>query len=124
MYHFDNTSKPPAPYLEVFVRHPQTRAEFKVAAKLDTGASKSAIPAAIAVALNLETMGKLMVQGFNQVSDKYPVHYVELEVADLKLPMFPVIALPRKDILLGRDILNHFIITLDGKALTFDIRDP
>ncbi|MCG3139476.1 MAG: hypothetical protein HDKAJFGB_00351 [Anaerolineae bacterium] len=124
MYRFDNVSKPPAPYLAVVVRHPHTRAEIRIAAKLDTGAAKSVIPSSVVATLNLETMGSLSARGFNQAIDTYPVYYVELEVADLKLPMLPVIALPRQDMLLGRDILNYFIITLDGKAGAFEMHDP
>jgi hypothetical protein len=35
-----------------------------------------------------------------------------------------VTASPRRDVLLGRDVLNHFILTLNGKDLTFDLKDP
>jgi hypothetical protein len=30
----------------------------------------------------------------------------------------------RNDVLLGRNVLNRFVITLDGKALTFEMKDP
>jgi hypothetical protein len=35
-----------------------------------------------------------------------------------------VIALPRQDAILGRDVLNQFIVILDGKELDFEITDP
>jgi hypothetical protein len=38
--------------------------------------------------------------------------------------MVEIAASPRQDVLLGRDVLNHFILTLNGKDLTFELRDP
>jgi hypothetical protein len=35
-----------------------------------------------------------------------------------------VTATPRDDVLLGRDVLSHFVVTFDGKSLTVDMRDP
>jgi len=31
---------------------------------------------------------------------------------------------PGSDAILGRDVLNHFILTLNGKDLTFELQDP
>jgi len=34
------------------------------------------------------------------------------------------IAADRSDVLLGRNVLNRFIIILDGKNLTFELKNP
>jgi len=38
--------------------------------------------------------------------------------------MLEVVSAPRSDVLLGRDVLNQFNISLRGKDLTFEIEDP
>ena len=41
-----------------------------------------------------------------------------------ELPTVRCIATDRTDVLLGRNVLNRFLITLDGKNLVFDLQDP
>jgi len=53
-----------------------------------------------------------------------PLYYIAMEIAGYNIPLVEVTAVQRSDVLLGRDVLNQFILTLDGKALTFDLRDP
>jgi len=124
MFRFDTKSKPPAAYVDVQITHPETGTSQTMPAKLDTGAARTVIPASVADALNLEIMGKILAQGFDKSPDWYRVYYVALEVAGVHLPMVEAIATARKDVLLGRDVLNRFIITLNGKDLTFEMKDP
>ena len=45
-------------------------------------------------------------------------------LADFVILNAEVVAANRNDMLLGRDVLQNFILTLDGKAETFDLIDP
>jgi hypothetical protein len=40
------------------------------------------------------------------------------------LPAVRSIATDRSNVLLGRNVLNRFLIILDGKQLTFELKDP
>lgn len=82
------------------------------------------IPRDIVTALHLEQMGDVLCQGYDGVETPRPLYYVALEVIDYHIPMVEVTVSPRQDVLLGRDVLNHFILTLDGKDLTFELQDP
>lgn len=124
MFRFDINFNPPVAYVDAQIAHPQTGAAQTVPAKLDTGASRTVIPKSVAAALNLKTMGKMLAQGFDGSLDRYPVYYIALEVAGVRFSTLEVIAAERKDVLLGRDVLNHFVLTLDGKALTLEMQDP
>ncbi len=42
----------------------------------------------------------------------------------LLIPILETVSAPRHDVLLGRDVLNQFDITLKGKNLTFEMVDP
>ena len=62
--------------------------------------------------------------GYDENETKRWTYVVDLEIAGYTLEAVSVVAAPRDTILLGRDILNHFVITLDGKAQTFEMIDP
>ena len=69
-------------------------------------------------------MGDVLCQGYDGVETIRPLYYVALEVADYRIPIVEVTVSPRQDALLGRDVLNHFILTLNGKEHTFELQDP
>jgi hypothetical protein len=52
------------------------------------------------------------------------LYYVALEVTGYHISMVEGTTSPRRDVLLGRDVLNHFTLTLNGKDLTFELQDP
>jgi len=47
-----------------------------------------------------------------------PDYYAATLVGGIRLPAVRCIAARRDDVLLGRNVLNRFLITLDGKNLT------
>ena len=47
-----------------------------------------------------------------------------MRVEGFDLAIVRCIAADRANVLLGRNVLNRFIITLDGKTLTFELKDP
>jgi hypothetical protein len=49
---------------------------------------------------------------------------VRLTVEGFDLPVVRCVTASRANVLLGRNVLNRFIITLDGKNLTFELKDP
>jgi hypothetical protein len=52
------------------------------------------------------------------------VYLVALRVEGYTLQRVRAIAVPDPMFVLGRNVLNHFTITLRGKDQTFDIADP
>lgn len=49
---------------------------------------------------------------------------MNLSIDNLSFSMIEVVAARRSDMLLGRDVLNHLKMVLDGKGLSFDLIDP
>lgn len=64
------------------------------------------------------------MRGYDGTYSRRQVYYVRLTVAGFDLPSVRCIAADRTDVLLGRNVLNHFTITIDGKNLTFALEDP
>jgi hypothetical protein len=51
-------------------------------------------------------------------------YFVNLSFLGLSFEFVEVIGARRRDLLLGRDILNRLKAVLDGKNLEFDLLDP
>ena len=124
MFRYDTQVMPPAPTVKTQVINPLTEETSHLPGKLDTGAAMTVIPRDIVTALHLEQMGDVLCQGYDGVETSRPLYYVALEVTGYHISMVEVTTSPRRDVLLGRDVLNHFILTLNGKDLSFELKDP
>ena len=49
------------------------------------------------------------------------MYYIGLIFEEMTLAAIRCVAADRSDLLLGRNVLNHFIVTLDGKRLEFEM---
>jgi hypothetical protein len=104
--------------------NPDTGASIRLPAKIDSGAAMSVLPQTAVADLALEPTGDVLASGYDRAVALLPTSSITFEVEGYTIQDVEVTASPRKDVLLGRDVLNHFILTLDGKNLAFDLRDP
>ncbi|TEU21797.1 MAG: hypothetical protein E3J21_01720 [Anaerolineales bacterium] len=125
MFPYDPDFSPPAPVLEITVHHPKT-ADLKtgVRAQLDPGSDISVLPESADHAIRLQHDGELEVEGYDGLVARALLCVVKLEVAGEMLPPMSVVVMPRSHAILGRDVLNHFTLTLSGKDLSFRLEDP
>ena len=96
----------------------------RLPAKVDTGASISTIPDNLAVDLELVPAGERLCVGYDSRSSVRTIYLGTVKVANETFEEMELLAAPRTDLLLGRDILNQFNITFRGKDLTFEMVDP
>ena len=124
MKKYNSTEAPPAPMVEVKGSNPYLQVSEKARAKLDTGASMSVIPQDWVERLRLMPLGVIDVSGFDEEWREVRTYMVDLAFDGFRFDWVEVIASRRDNVLIGRDILNHLKITLDGKNLTLNIEDP
>ena len=111
--------------LEIIVGRPQaTYIETRVRAQVDPGSDITVLPESVAEAIGLQLAGDLETEGYDGVVTRWPLCVVTMTVADVILPPMSVVVMPRSLAILGRDVLSHFILTLNGKDFTFELRDP
>lgn len=94
---------------------------------LSSGASWTAadivvIPEVLVAALGLFPRARAWARGYDGTYAQRQVYYTRMTVEGFDLPGVRCIATDRRDVLVGRNVLNRFIITLDGRQLRFDLR--
>jgi len=122
---YDRNFSPPAPVAEVTVLHPVTGvASALLHGKLDTGADITVIPETLVSKLGLSPKAYLWARGYDGTFSHRPVYYVRFGIEGIELIAVRCIAADRQNVLVGRNVLNRFVITLDGKHLRFDLQRP
>ena len=106
------------------VAHPVTGVHSAaLRGRLDTGADVTVIPERLVPQLGLIPKGLLWAHGYDGTYSQRPVYYAQMTVEGLVVTAVRCIAAARNDALLGRNVLNHFFVTLDGKRLSFGMRE-
>lgn len=122
MIEYDRRFDPPAPVVQVTVRHIlQQRRRVTTAALLDTGSDVTAIPASLVQRLQLIPFSRLRLEDVSGETRTVLTYAVHLTIGELTLPRLEVIQTGLNQAIVGRDVLNHLYVLLSGPELTFTL---
>jgi predicted aspartyl protease len=122
-FRYDESADPPAPVVPLRISHPRSRdAGVVVTALVDSGADCTCIPEAIATRLRLPVVDLADVEGFGGSRNRVRIHAARIQVATIRL-LVRVVALENEAIV-GRDVLAHCVVTLDGLRGVTTFRAP
>jgi len=125
MAQYDRSRWPPVPVASVTVVHPKKDLESgPLTGKLDTGADLTVIPGRLLAELSLQPKGVFRTRVWGASWRAAPFVFARLRVDGFEIPSIICLAADREDVLLGRNVLNQFLITLDGKNLSVRMEDP
>jgi hypothetical protein len=119
-YSYNRQLTPPAPFVHVTLRCPSTGKEIaNFPAQLDTAADRSVIPWTLVEEMGLAQLDILPIAGFGGHIESIPTFLVQLDIRQLQSHTVEVLG-SRGEIfvLLGRDLLNHYNLVLDGPQLS------
>jgi predicted aspartyl protease len=119
IYSFDyNTSyEPPIPLVEVNIGIIGQDSSIQVPAIVDSGADGSIIPAQIVQRLNIEPSGWVRIINLDSISRRIPIYLLKISIGSLYIGALHIGGDKTiNQMILGRDVLNHFIVTLNGLA--------
>lgn len=88
---------------------------------LDSGADITAVPAAVADRLGLVKFSDVLLAGYAGPAVLADSYVVNLTLHEFGIAAVEVVLTNESYVILGRDILNQFHITLDGPHLRLEI---
>ena len=123
-FDYSNTYDPIAPEVDVTLSSPfekTTRTET-IVALLDTGADGTLIPLDILRKVRARPRGSRILRGVTGDRKKINLYLVIIEIGEHTIQGIDAVALPiGSEAIIGRDVLNQLVITLNGPGETVDI---
>ena len=116
---YDASLDPPAPVVPVRIAAVAGDEAVLLPMLVDTGADCTLVPTSIVRRLGLPSINVITLTGVGGASNRAMVHAASIEVGGLRL-LAQVVAFADEAIL-GRDILNRTVMTLDGPGLAISI---
>ena len=115
----------PAPFVHVTLRCPDSPTQVEqIPALVDSGADRTVIPLQFVEELGLVQMDQVTIAGFGGHISDIPSFLVEITIRKVKPVLAEVLASEGESyVLLGRDVLNHFRVVLDGPKSAVEIDD-
>ena len=123
-YNDNRQINPPAPFVHVTIERPSSEGtSIEVPAQIDSAADITVIPWRVVEELQLVQFGEQSVAGFGGYTLELPTFLIQIGLRGQ--PLRPVKVLASRDesfALLGRDVLNHHQLVLDGPNLVLEVR--
>ncbi len=121
---YEVSEQPPAPYVDVEIKPSfSAMSPLRYRAKVDSGAAMTVIPSSLIDQWKLKPFGVVVVRGYNGQASIRPTYLIDLEIGNKKFTQLEVTLSLRANVLLGRDVLNHLRIVLNGPNQTTEILD-
>lgn len=122
-YPYSNTYRPSAPALAVEIAHPgASETSVTLTFKIDTGADITTIPQNILLQLQVPPCREVLAIGYDGQEARQRTYLVRLIVAGNTYAYQEVMATSGDQALIGRDLLNRWVIMLDGPNESFDVK--
>lgn len=123
-FNYDHNYQPIAPVLEILVDgYDDAKPSVSVLAFLDSGADGTMLPRNILDQIGAEFEDSVMLRGTAGGVQRTDRFTVRIGIGGQEVHAISAVAMPNNsEPIIGRDILNHFAITLNGPAATTEIQ--
>jgi predicted aspartyl protease len=114
---------PSMPVVEVILTNPVTENQIAVEGVLvDSGADGTIVPLQILKQIQARRVDTVNMRPMRGPMYRVDVYEVELRIGSFRVPKAQVVADPQNEgMILGRNVLNQFIVTLNGLASMVEI---
>jgi len=92
-----------------------------LAGKIDTGADFTVVPLPVVEALAVPTRGHGWLISADGKRTLLPMFYLALLMEGFEVRGVRCFGMDRRNVLVGRNVLNNFVLTLDGKKEIFSL---
>jgi hypothetical protein len=123
-FEYDRTYFPAFPVLEMTVIATATGEQQTMAGLIDSGSDATQFPQRILQTIGAREIDSRWVQDLSGIRHLAPIYGVQLQIGSVILPGIEVIGRAgMNEVIVGRDVLNQLIVTLNGLAHIAEIRD-
>lgn len=124
-YPHNNRYRPPFPSLDIVLRSPEDGlATASLAVLIDTGADITSIPLRHLVQVHAPELDEVRLRSHWGHAVTVITYMVDIEIMATTLPGIEVVGdVTSDEIVLGRDVLNHLVLLIDGQRSTTTILD-
>lgn len=123
-FEYSRQYMPAFPVLEMRVVGQDPARGQTVTGLIDSGSDATQLPLAILRSIGARQTDRRWVRDLAGVRYGVSVYAVRIQIGDLTTPLLEVVGREGIDeIIVGRDVLNQFIVTLNGLAFVTDISD-
>ena len=123
-FEYDPSYEPLMPVATVTLIHPnQSNNLIEVTALVDSGADGTLLPIAILNQINAPLIGDGYMRGVLGTSEPVDICLVQMQIGPHYVGGIRAAGMPdgSEAIIVGRDVLNHFVVTLNGLASMVEI---
>ena len=122
-FDYDTTYPGPAlPKVDVSFRGLAKGQEVRAQALVDSGADGTMIPLSILEDVDARRVDRMRMTGASGRSQTVDIYEVGVRIGSFNVPKIYAVANPfNQEVLLGRDVLNQFVVTLNGLANIVEI---
>jgi hypothetical protein len=123
-FDYDRTYFPAFPVVELTITAAATGRKQSIIGLIDSGSDATQIPQRTLEAIGARKMDARWVRDLSGIRHLAPIYGVQVQVGDLHLSGIEVIGRTgTTEVIVGRDVLNQMIVTLNGLAHVTEIHD-
>ena len=122
-YPYSQDYHPPMPVVEIGLSVPKrSQAEKLLIALIDSGSDGTLVPIDILEEVGARYVGDARIRGILGDSQSVDIYLASLRLGSHSVHAVRVVGAPEDtEVILGRNVLNHLVITLDGLASVTEI---
>ncbi|MEM7125024.1 MAG: retroviral-like aspartic protease family protein [Chloroflexota bacterium] len=110
-FSYNHDYVPPAPFVEATIC---SQRQEKVYAFLDSGADVTMLPEQILHDIHAPHIRTRTLRGVTGHPAKVDTYLVEVQIGEYSIPGIQAVASRKTEAIIGCDVLQHLIVTLDG----------
>ena len=115
---------PPAPMVPVLVSSPGPGRGRSLDGKLDTGADICALPDVLIAELGVPPVGTVRAAGYGGELREIAVYRLDIQIDDTQHRHVKALSTRRPYVIIGRNILQSYLLRLDGPKARLELRLP
>lgn len=123
-FEYDRSYFPAFPVLELTISNASSGSEQTIQGLIDSGSDVTQIPASILKTINAREIDDRWIRDASGLRYPVNIYMIQLKIGSITLPTLEVVGRNgTNEIIIGRDVLNQFIVTLNGLAHVTEIHD-